>query len=138
MKIHFPYTAKSHRTFSFRMIAKRIRSCVYGAAGMLVCAGLLQFNCCVSCTNMNISTVCNIHASTFQLTASSSILPHLLKIQLGTTLIRPNEQMETSTACGVRGRETPCHRVCACAMMSYVVNQVGLSAVAHVCNCICL
>ena len=62
-------TAMSHRIFSFRMIAKRIRSYVYWAAGMLVCAGLLQFNCCVSCTNMNICTVYNIHAWTFQLTA---------------------------------------------------------------------
>jgi len=116
------------------MIANLIRSYVYWAAGMLVCAGLLQFNCCVSCTNMNISTVCNIHASTFQLTASSSILPHLLKIQLGTTLIRPNEQMETSTACGVRGGGTPCRRVCALAMVSYVLNQLRLFAVAHICN----
>ena len=55
-------TAMSHRIFSFRMIAKRIRSYVYWATGMLVCAGLLQFNCCVGGTNMNISTVYNIHA----------------------------------------------------------------------------
>ena len=33
---------------------------------MLVCAGLLHFNCCVSCTTMSICSLYTMRASTFQ------------------------------------------------------------------------
>ena len=60
---------------------------------MLVCAGLLHFNCCVSCTTMSICSLYTMRASTFQLPACGHPYSHQSFVVQNTFSVRYNKPM---------------------------------------------